>query len=121
MSLLDGNDLFSSGPDSVRPESWQRSVLHRGFPGLDGELMVDMGLRSRLIVQTGRLQGGSSAAVSALISQIETQIDGQTHTLTDNHGRVFNSVLVETFKLTTPVKLGRGFWCNYRIVYRQLP
>jgi hypothetical protein len=30
-------------------------------------------------------------------------------------------VVLEQFKPTTPIRLGRGCWCEYTIHYRQLP
>ncbi len=121
MSLLDGNDLFGSGPHALQPGPWQRSLQRRGFAGVDGELVLDLGMRSRPISQRGRLQANTADDLQALISPIEALTDGQLHTLTDNHGRIFSRVLIETFQTTTPVKRGRGFWCDYEITYRQLP
>ena len=121
MSLLDGYDLFGSGPHTIRPEGWGRAIARRAFAGVDGELILDLGLRSRCIVQDGRLQAGSSSALHTLISQIEAVIDGRMHTLLDNYGRTYAPLIVEHFAPTTAVKRGRGFWCDYTIQYRQLP
>jgi len=121
MSSLDGQDLFGSGPHTVRATSWQRSVRRRGFPGLDGELILDMGLRSRIISQQGRLQAATADALNALITQIEQFLDGKPHTLVDDHGRSFPNVLLESFEPTTPLQRGRNFWCEYALRYRQLP
>jgi len=121
MSTLDGLDLFSTGPHSIRPESWERAIVRRGFPGLDGELLLDLGLRSRTIAQTGRLQGESAAALQAAISRIESFLDGRLHVLVGSLGRTFSPVVVEHFEATTPPQVGRGHWCDYVIRYRQLP
>jgi hypothetical protein len=121
MSSLDEQDIFGSGPHSFRACSWERCVERRSFAGVDGELVLDMGMRSRLILQQGRLQGANAAAVQSPISQIEAFIDGGLHTLVDNHGQSYPNVLVERFEPTTPVLRGREFWCDYTITYRQLP
>ena len=121
MSLLDGQDLFSSGPNDVLPGSWERSLQRRSFAGTDGELVLDLGLRSRRIEQTGRLQAPSAGQLHTLIQQIEQMLDGQQHTLTDNHDQTYPCVLVEQFELRGPISRGRGFWCDYTIRYRQLP
>ncbi len=121
MSSLDGLNLFGSGPMSLRPDAWERQLQRRGFAGLDGELVIDLGLRSRAIQQTGRLQGASAAAVGALVTAIEAYQDGQPHTLVDDHGLTYPSAILERFETTTPIKRGRGFWCDYAISYRQLP
>jgi hypothetical protein len=121
MSSLDGQNLFGSGPHSFRPGAWERSLERRGFPGLDGELVMNLGLRSRVIAQTGRLQAASAASVVTLISQIEARNDGKTHVLVDAHGRTFSRVILEQFELTTPIQRGRNYWCEYSVRYRQLP
>jgi len=121
MSSLDGKDLFGSGPRSIRPETWSRTSQRRAFAGVDGELVLDMGLRSRCIVQTGRLQATSAEAIHSLMSAIESELDGNTHTLTDDFARTYPNILVEKFEPTTPIRRGQGFWCDYTILYRQLP
>ena len=121
MSSLDSADLFSSGPHTFRPLSWQRQLDRRPFPGLDGELVLDMGLRSRQIVQQGRLQAASAAQLQSLIAAAQQFIDGTTHSLVDNHGQTYPRVILESFEPATPVQRGRGFWCDYIANYRQLP
>jgi hypothetical protein len=121
VSTLDGTSLFSSGPHAFRCGSWERCLQRRSFPGVDGELLIDGGLRSRTITQTGRLQADAAAGVASQIAAIEAMIDGAPHTLVDNHGRRFNRVVMEHFELATPLTRGRGCWCDYTIRYRQLP
>jgi hypothetical protein len=121
MSALDGQDVFGSGPAAFRTGSWERAVVRRDFPGLHGELMLDLGLRSRVIVQTGRLQAATADALAEQIRRLEVAVDGSCHALTDNHGRYYWPVIVEEFQPATPVNCGRGFWCEYTVRYRQLP
>ena len=121
MSTLDGQDLFASGPHEVRVGSRKRQSVRRGFPGLDGELQLDLGERARAIVQTGRLAAVSAAELQALVQQIDAFVDGAAHTLIDEHGRTHANVLLESFEPTTPLAASRGAWCDYEIRYRQLP
>jgi len=121
MSTFGGEDLFGSGPNSIRPCAWERQLQRRGFAGIDGELVLDLGLRSRAIQQSGRLEGVSAAAVAGLTEAIEAYQDGEPHVLIDDHGRMYASVILEEFETTTPIKRGRGFWCEYAARYRQLP
>lgn len=121
MTRLDDQPLFDSGPSTLCPGPWTRQAVRRGLPGLDGELVLDLGLRSRTLQQTGRLESATAAGLHAQIEAIEARLDGQPHTLTDAHGRLFDRILLERFELTGPVRLGRSFWCDYRITYRQLP
>ena len=121
MSSLDGQTVFDSGPHNITPGPWQRSIQRRGFAGLDGETILDMGMRSRTITQDGRLQAATAGDLDTLITNIEVFVDGQLHTLIDNHSRSFPDVLVEQFETSTPIRKGRGYWCEYTVLYRQLP
>ncbi|MBS3734480.1 MAG: hypothetical protein KGY99_06085 [Phycisphaerae bacterium] len=121
MTTLDGDTLFASGPHAVRVPSWPRRQQRRALSGLDGELVLDMGLRSRELVQTGRLAAATAEDIRIRIDAIVARIDGRTHTLTDALGRTFSRVLVESFEPSAPVRRGRAFWCDYTLTYRQLP
>lgn len=121
MSTLDGIDLFSSGPHSIRPPAWTRQLERRNFPGISGELILDMGLRSRTIVQQGRLQATTAADLADIIARIQSLLDGQEHVLVDNHNLTYPRVLLERFEPSSELQHGRGFWCDYTLHYRQLP
>jgi len=120
MSSLDQHDIFGSGPHTIRVQSPQRQLDHRTFSGLDGELVLDMGLRGRQIAQHGRLSAATASLLDDLLIAIEATVDGQPHTLVDNYGRQYHNLVVEDFQPTTPVQHGRSFWCDYSINYRQL-
>ncbi len=121
MSALDGQNVFDSGPAAFRTGPWERATVHRGFAGLDGQLVLDLGRRSRAIFQTGRLQAETAEALAEQIGLLEGKADGRCHRLTDNHGRSYWPVIMEDFQPATPVNCGRGFWCDYTVRYRQLP
>ncbi len=121
MSSLDGQDLFASGPHAFTAGSWRRDVQRRGFAGLDGELSLDAGLRSRTIVQTGRLQDDTPAELDAQVAAVQAFADGGLHTLVDNHGVTHDGVRIESVEPQTPIRRGRGFWLDYTITYRQTP
>jgi hypothetical protein len=121
MSTLDDIDLFSSGPHGLHCGSWQRATARRGFSGLNGELVLDLGCRSRRLTLTGRLQADTAEELDGLIRNIEMWNDGKFHALVDNHGRSFPRVWIEEFQTTGPIRRGRGFWCDYTLQFRQLP
>jgi len=121
MSSLDTQDLFGSGPCSFVPGSWERQIDWRGFAGLDGLVGIDMGLRSRRIVQQGRLQADTIQLLHQQISTIESMLDGKIHSLVDNRDQSYPRVVLEHFEQTSPIQTGRGFWCEYVIHYLQLP
>jgi len=120
VSLLDQQDLFGSGPHSVSVGSPVRQFERRSFAGVDGELLLDMGLRGRLLTQAGRLQADTAEDLQQIVTQIEAILDGKLHTLIDNHGLEHAGLLVEDFQLTTPIRRGRRFWCDYTVGYRQV-
>jgi hypothetical protein len=121
MSTLNGQDLFGSGPHTIRPGSWPRAQKHRGFPGVDGQLVIDLGRRARTIEQTGRLQAGTASQLAALIDAIVARHDGNAYTLVDNHGLTHANVLIDSFAPQTPLRRGAGYWCDYTLTYTQLP
>jgi len=121
MSTLDGQDLFGSGPHTIRPGDWCRAQQRRGFAGVDGELVIDMGRRARTIEQTGRLQASTASQLAALIDAIVALHDGNVYTLVDNHGLTHADVLIDSFAPQTPLRRGAGYWCDYTLIYTQLP
>ncbi len=121
MSSFNGVDLFGAGPHSFSLNGWPRQQVRRSFAGIDGEAVVDMGRRSRVIDQVGRLEASTAGELETLIGQIETYADGQAYSLIDNHGLTHETVILEQFELDGPIRTGRNIWCSYKIRYRQLP
>ncbi len=120
MSSYAGDDLFGSGPCAFRFGAWLRSMQIRGFAGPCGEAVLDLGLRSRSIIQTGRLQADTFEALQTQLDAIAACCDGATHTLVDNHDRSHDQVILGRFEMAAPVRRGRGHYCDYEIEYRQL-
>lgn len=121
MSSYAGQDLFGSGPHAFRFGPWQRSVQRRGFAGVSGELVLDLGVRSRQIFQTGRLEADSAGGLNSLLEVINAQGNGAEHALVDNHGQSHPHVILERFETTSPLRRGRRFHCDYKVDYRELP
>jgi hypothetical protein len=121
IARLDGENLFSSGPCTFELGSWRRETIHRGFPGVVGELVFDLGRRGREITQRGRLQADTAQGLHALLSALAAKDDAQLHTLTDHDGQTYTKVLVESFQPAGPVRIGRNYTCDYTLSYLQLP
>lgn len=123
---LDGDDLFSTGPSELTVGATTRDTLRRSFPGLDGELAIDLGQRRRTLTQVGRLQAASAAELVALLDAIDVYVDGDLHTLVDENSQTFTNCLLESFvpkapkSPQTPRCPGRRFSCDYAATYRQL-
>lgn len=121
MSAFAGLDLFSSGPHALRPGPWQRQIVRRGFAGSAGEILLDLGARSRTLTQVGRLQADTLGELAARLAVIEALADGQVHELIDPLGQRYPRVLLEQFVPQGPIQSGRGYYLDYQIDYRQLP
>ncbi len=121
MSSYAGQDLFGSGPHRFQFGAWQRRLQPRGFAGINGEQVLDLGIRSRRIFQAGRLQADTPQNLKGLLDAINSRSDASEHTLVDNHGLSFSRVILERFETTTPMQQGRGLYCDYEVEYRQLP
>jgi len=113
--------LFSSGPCTFELGAWRRETIHRGFPGVIGEMVFDLGLRGRPILQKGRLQSTTAQGVHDLLAALAAKDDAQLHTLQDHDGQVYTKILLESFQPVGPVQTGRNVTCDYTISYLQLP
>jgi hypothetical protein len=118
---LDDEDLFSSGPCTFELGAWRRETIHRGFPGIVGELVFNLGLRGRPITQQGRLQAETAQGLHDLLAAVAAKDDAQLHTLTDHDGQTYTKVLVESFQPSGPLQIGRNYTCDYTVSYLQLP
>jgi hypothetical protein len=113
--------LFASGPSEIEVGAWERNLVRRSFAGVGGELVLDLGRRSRLLTQSGRLQAASAAALADLITAIEGKADEQTHTLVDACGQTYPNVILERFAPEGAIEQNRDVLCDYRLTWRQLP
>ena len=120
MFKLDNNAIFGTSPSYIKVHGWTRETLTKSFPGVDGEVIIDLGKRSRKLIQIGRLRSSNATGISNMISNIQNKIDAKTHTLIDDHGISYTKVLVESFELKSPIKKGVSCFCDYEITYRQL-
>lgn len=119
MMTYGGESLFSSGPCELRTGPLRRRMDRRTLAGQDGQVALDLGTDSRTLDQTGRLQADTLDALQLQIAAIEARLDGTARTLETPAGRE-HVCLIEEFELTAGPTRGRGFWCEYRIRYREL-
>ena len=120
MIRVDNKYITGYSPDTLTFKSWTRETITKTFPGVDGELRIDLGKRSRILIQKGRMRAQRAFDMNNMILGIEVLMDGKTHTLKDNYGGVYNNVIVESFEAKSPIKTGVGVFCDYEIKYRQL-
>jgi hypothetical protein len=118
--LLDDAPLFDSGPCELTAHPWPRQFVHRPLAGRDSEVILDLGRRSRTVVQTGQLRGSTALELALQIDRLENLPGAQQYTLVDAFGQTYFPVLVETAGLTASVTRGPSFTADYEILYRQL-
>jgi len=113
------NIFFDEENFQLEVKTFKRGVIQRSAAGLDGQLAIDTGLRSRKLVQTGQMRAKSQTELQRQIDSVNSLIDGQLHTLKCPDGRVFENLLIETFETETILKGGAYVSCEYRITYVQ--
>lgn len=118
---IDGNELFTTGPSEIVCEGWPRQMIRRGFSGINGEALLDMGSRGRRLTQRGILSGATAELLQQQIDAVNELADGKIHRLVDSDGVVFQKVVMENFQPTTPMRNCGVFRCEYETIYRQLP
>lgn len=117
--LLDGQPLFASGPARLDISSWVHQSLRRSFPGLDGELVMPLGRRSRTLAQHGTLTATTRELLESRINAITACLNGQLHQLTED-ALLYRNLLLEQFAPGVIVQTASQFSCDYRIDYREL-
>ena len=117
---LDGQDLFYDKELKIEVGSICRESLEKSASGLDGVLSIDLGRRSRKIIQKGILRAKSQVQMKAKISEISGYMDGDSHKLISSDGEEFGNLRMDIFKTTEKRTDGGGLCCDYEIIYTQL-
>jgi hypothetical protein len=117
---LDGHVLFDEQDFELQTGSFSRDSLQRSVHGLDGVLSIDLGLRSRQIIQKGSLQAKSRTILDKRISAISAFIDGDIHKLLTGSGREYDNLRMDVFKVSNERISSIGVTVDYEIVYTQL-
>ena len=119
-ATLDGQILFDKQHFEIEQGSTSRKSIERAAPGLDGVLSIDMGGRSRKIVQKGVLRTKSKAQMDEKISAISAYMDGDTHTLVTDSGEELDNLRMDVFKVNKERTSGGSVAVDYEIIYTQL-
>ena len=117
-ATLDGEIILEDQQLTI--SSWQREAVERTAAGLDGVLSIDLGIRSRELVQNGILRAVSEEALKEKIDAISELMDGQIHALVSQGGEQFDNLRVDAFKTGQRDYSGRGVVCEFEIIYTQL-
>jgi hypothetical protein len=118
-ATLDNKLLFDDG-FKIDIGGFSHESKERRISGLSGAVSIDLGKKSRAIKQTGKLRAKSRLAMEKRISDIETFVDGGTHTLILANGQQLENLRMDSFKTKTEKLSGTGVVIEYEINYTQL-
>ncbi len=117
---IDGQTLFDEHQLEIETGSFNRDLIERKMPGLDGVLSIDLGRRCRKIKQTGTLRAKSRVQMNERINAISTLMDGDTRTLVTDSGETLDNLRMDSFETNKEQTDGIGIVVDYEIVYTQL-
>ena len=100
--------------------SWRRESIERATAGVDGAIKVDLGRRTREIVQKGVIRSPSRAALLAKVDFIRDMGNGASHTTETAEGDKFENMWIETVKIGSTEYRGSGASVEIEIRYVQL-
>ncbi|MBE0537436.1 MAG: hypothetical protein IH624_17370 [Phycisphaerae bacterium] len=117
-AVVDGSVVFVQL--ALEVGTWTRQTVERTAAGLDGVVSVDLGRRSRSLVQRGQLRAFSEAGLRAQLCDVCGLADGQVHTLLVSDGQLFADVRVDGVYVSERVTGGGGVRCEFEMRYTQL-
>ena len=117
---LDNFVYFDSDSFNLQIKSRQRDVAERRAIGLDGAVSIDLGQRTRKLIQTGQLRAANKSSLNEKNADIDEMFDGQMRTLITPAGMMFENLRIDSFQTGAVVVSGSAVSCTYEIVYTQL-
>jgi hypothetical protein len=118
-AVLDDKIFFSETIFALEVKSPQRDIIQRSAAGLDGQINIDLGFRTRKIVQKGELRARNQAELGQQINTVNELIDGKLHTLKCPDGRIFENLLIDEFQTGSSITGGAHTCCQYKLIYTQ--
>ena len=117
-ALLDSTLEFEEKRFEVK--SWERSLVERSVCGLDGVVKVDLGRRSRKVIQDGTIRADNEDAIAGKVGCFAALVDGAEHTLMRGRSSVMVGLVVSSFAAGEVKRGGAGVWCDFEIRYVQV-
>lgn len=117
-TTLDGTIEFEQTELAIG--SWRRDSIERSAVGVDGALSIDLGKRTREIVQKGLARASSRAVLRIKVDSIRATADGKRHTMETVDGERFDNLWIDSIKVGGTDFSGRGASCEVEIRYTQL-
>jgi len=117
-ATLDGIIEFEQTELSIG--SWGRASIERSAAGVDGAVRIDLGGRTRQIVQNGAVRAASRALLLATVDFLRNRQNGASHTMQTSAGEQFEELWIERIKVGHIEFAGSGASCQIEIDYVQL-
>lgn len=117
-TTLDGIVDFEQTDLSVG--SWRRDSIEKAAAGVDGAVKIDLGRRTREVVQEGVIRAPSRSVLLAKVDFIRDNQDGRCHTMETADGELFDNMWLEKVKVSGTEYSGSGASCEVEIKYVQL-
>jgi hypothetical protein len=117
-ATLDGTIEFEQTELAIG--SWQRGNIERAAAGVDGVVSIDLGKRTREIVQKGLMRAGSRAVLRIKVDYVRAMADGKCHAMETAEGERFENLRIDSIKASSTEYSGRGASCEFEIRYVQL-
>jgi len=115
-ATLDGVVLFDLS--RLEEGNWRRESVQRTAAGVNGQVSVDLGRRSRELVGRGVMRAFSELTLNAQLDVI--RMDGSTHTLSMSDGRSLPNLRVDAVSAGRRIDNGGGVSCDFEIRFTQL-
>lgn len=100
--------------------SWRRDSIERAAAGINGAVNIDLGKRTREIVQKGVVRAPSRSALMAKVDFIRDMADGACHTMETAEGQRFQDMWIEKVMVSGTEYSGSGASCEVEVRYVQL-
>lgn len=117
-ATLDGTIDFEQTKLDVG--SWRRDSIERVAAGVNGAVNIDLGKRTREIVQKGVIRSSSRALLRIKADFIREMADGTCHTMETAEGQRFQDMWIEKVMVSGTEYSGSGASCEVEIKYVQL-
>ncbi|HIJ67794.1 MAG TPA: hypothetical protein HPP87_09565 [Planctomycetes bacterium] len=117
-AMLD--DIIGFEQTELSIGSWRRASIERAAAGVDGSVLIDLGIRARGIVQKGLLRAPSRASLLAKVDFVRDNQDGASHTMQTEAGEYFEDMCITNVKAGFIDFGGSGASCEIEISYVQL-
>ena len=116
--LLNGTATFEQR--KLTAGSWHRESVERSAAGIDGTVSIDLGKRSRELVQEAVFRAFNEAELKAKIDIVRQYMDGSTYSLVVQGGRQFDNLRIDSVEVKGKDYNGAGVSCVCEIKYTQL-